>query len=179
VQAVLARPSNLNFVRDRVYPRLVLPPSRLEAALGHFQQATNAAAPVFLDALINAHATRRSLPDTLVDRGLLDEAAARKLWADVLGCVAGDTKEFALDREAYRKLDAGFWWLPPAVAGGSRKYSHRRVPHEQTVGAIAAKLGGQPALLAELRTRWNSPARLRHRPRPDQVLVDRSSPTAR
>jgi len=150
VQAVLARPSNIRFVRDRVYPRLVLPPSRLEAALGRFQQAAGAAAPVFLEALINASATRRSLPDTLVDRGLIDEAAARKLWAEVFGCAGWDTRQFTLDDEAYRKFGPGFWWLHRLLPAGNGNIIAGAMPHSRAVSWIGAKLGGQPALLAEL-----------------------------
>ena len=174
VSAVLAQPSNLSFVRDRVYPRLVLPPSRLEAVLGNFQQATNAAAPGFLEALINAHSTRRSLPDVLVDRGLLEEHAARKLWADVVGCPSWDTKEFTLDRDAYRKFGAGFWWLHRILPAGGGKILTAAVPNQQTVNWLSVKLSGAPVLLAELPDKLELAARVSGIVTdPDQALVDR------
>ena len=174
IQPVLLRPSNLQFVRARAYPRLILPPSRLETALGDFQKAAKIEPPVFLEALINQHATRRSLPDVLVDRGLLNEDTARKLWADTLGCGSWDTKEFNLDREAYRKFGAGFWWLHRMLPATGGKVLVASAPHAHTVSWLTAKLGGKPALLAELPDKLELAARVSSLGvDPDQALVDR------
>ncbi|MFM2082952.1 MAG: Type secretion system protein N-terminal domain, partial [Verrucomicrobiota bacterium] len=174
LQPVLIRPSNLRFVRDRIYPRLVLPPSRLDAALGHFQQAAKIENPVFLEALISQHSTRRSLPDVLVDRGQLDEATARKLWADALGCGSWDSKELGLDREAYRKFGAGFWWLHRMLPASGGRIVTATAPHQQTVSWITGKLGGKPAFLAELPDKLELAARVTGVGiDPDQALIDR------
>ncbi|MFM2293815.1 MAG: putative transrane bacteriophage adsorption protein [Verrucomicrobiota bacterium] len=171
---VLMRPSNLRFVRDRLYPRLVLPPSRLDAALGHFQMAAKAEAPAFLDLLVSQHATRRSLPDVLVDRGQLDETTARRLWSDALGCGSWDSKEISLDRDGYRKFGAGFWWLHRMLPATGGRIVTATPPHQQTVSWITGKLGGKPAFLAELPDKLELAARVSGVGiDPDQALVDR------
>jgi hypothetical protein len=149
VQPVLARPSNLEFIRSRGYPRLVLSPSRLEPVLGRLQQATGGDADKFLEALINTHATRRALPDVLMDRGMIDESVARKLWADVLGIPTWETKEFSLDRAAFGKFSAAFWWLHRMLPAGEGRILCGSVPHPAVVSQLEAKLG-KVALFAEL-----------------------------
>ena len=173
IEAVLARPENIKFVRNRVYPRLVLPPSRLGAALGRFQKAAQAEPAIFLEALINQHATRRSLPDVLVDLALLDAAAARKLWAEVLGCPPWETKEFKLDREAYRKFGVGYWWLHRMLPAGSGRVLTAAIPHPQSAGWLNTKLGST-TLVAELPDKLELAARVSDiELDSDQALVDR------
>ena len=173
IEPVLMRPENIKFVRDRVYPRLVLPPSRMDTAVGRFQEAAKAEPTVFLDALINQHATRRSLPDVLVDLALLDEATARRLWAEMLGCAAWDTKEFKLDREAYRKFGAGYWWLHRMLPVGNGKILTAAIPHPQSADWMKAKLGAT-TLLGELPDKLGLAARVSNiELDSDQALVDR------
>ena len=149
VQPVLCRPSNIEFIRSRGYPRLVLPPSRLEPVLGRFQQASGADADKFFEALISTHSTRRALADVLLDRGMIDESIARKLWADVVGCPAWETKEFSFDRGAYDKLGAGFWWLHRMLPAGNGKVISGVAPHPQVAALLDQKLG-KTTILAEL-----------------------------
>ncbi|MCX6895972.1 MAG: hypothetical protein NTZ16_10840 [Verrucomicrobia bacterium] len=173
IEAVLARPENIKFVRNRVYPRLVLPPSRMEAALGRFQEAAQAEPASFLEALINQHATRRSLPDVLVDLALLDPATSRKLWAEVLGCPPWETKEFKLDRDAYRKFGVGYWWLHRMLPAGNGRALTAAVPHPQSAQWLNAKLG-PTALAAELPDKLELAARVSGiELDSDQALVDR------
>jgi len=173
LEPVLARPDNIKFARDRVYPRLVLPPSRLDAALEKFQAAAQASPEAFLEAQINQHATRRSLPDVLVDRALLDEATARKLWAETLGCNAGDTKESKLNRESYRKFGSGYWWLHRMLPLGNGRVLTAVIPHPQSVQWLKAKLG-DATLLAELPDKLELAARASDiELDSDQALVDR------
>jgi bacteriophage N4 adsorption protein B len=173
VRAVLARPTNLNFARTRLYPRLVLPPSNLDGTIRQFQDASKLAAPEFLDVLINQFAVRRSLPDVLVDRSLVDEAAARRLWAETLGCPPWETKEFTLDREAYRKFGPSYWWLHRMLPAGNNKVIAAAPPHPQTVAWLNAKLAGTTTVLAELPDKLELAARVSSIViDPDQLLIN-------
>jgi adsorption protein B len=173
IRAVLARPANIDLARNRIYPRLVLPPSNTDATIRQFQQAAKLGTPEFLDTLINQSAVRRSLPDVLVDRGLMNEVPARRLWAETLGCPPWDTKEFTLDRESYRKFGPSYWWLHRMLPAGNNKVLTAAVPHPQTVAWLSAKLAGKTTLLAELPDKLELAARVSAIVvDPDQMLIN-------
>jgi hypothetical protein len=173
IRAVLARPANLELARARIYPKLVLPPSNYARTVSQFQQAARLETSDFLETLINQFAVRRSLPDVLIDRGLMDEAAARRLWAETLGCPPWDTKEFTLDRESYRKFGPSYWWLHRMLPAGNHKVLTAAVPHPQTAAWLSAKLAGKPALLAELPDKLELAARVSAIVvDPDQMLIN-------
>jgi len=174
IQAVLARPSHLNLARTRCYPRLVLPPSRLDATQARLLHSANVAVPDSLEILVNQHATLRSLPDVLLDRGLLEEARARELWAEGLHCASWDLKGFALDQSAYQAAGPAFWWLHRMLPAGGGKIVTAAMPHPDAVTWLAGKLPGQLALLAELPSRLELAARAGGAGLdPDQALVER------
>ena len=149
IQPVLCKPSNLELIRARGYTRLVLPPSRVEAMLGRFQQASGAQPESFLDILVTAHTARRSLPDALIGRGALDETVARQLWAETLDCPVWDTKEFSFDHSTYDKVGEGFWWLHRLLPASGGKAITASIPHPAVFALLEAKCG-KPAVYAEL-----------------------------
>lgn len=150
IRPALCVPSNLEFLRARGYPRLVLGASRFDAMQNRFQQALGDGADNKLqEALINAHVTRRSLPDVLVDRGMIDEAAARKLWAETLGHRMLEAREFSLDRSAYETMGKGFWWLHRLLPGRGGSIVTAAAAHPKAVSIIGSKLG-KTDLVAEL-----------------------------
>jgi adsorption protein B len=150
VTPVLCRPSNIDYARARIYPRVVLPPSRTQQLLDRFQQASGAEPRVFLEALINTHSSRRALPDVLTDRGMLDEGVARKLWAEVVGVPLWETKLFTLDPECYTRGGAGFWWLHRMLPATGGRILTAFTPHPEVVALLGSKLSVPPNLRAEL-----------------------------
>ena len=150
IQPVLAHPSNIELVRARIYPRAILPASRADVMQERFQKSSGATDEIFMEVLIAQHTTRRSLPDVLMDRGMMDTAVARKLWAESLGCLAWETKEFSLDRAAYDKLGAAFWWLHRLLPAAGGKVLSAAPVHPQVVNHLNSQLGATTAVLAEL-----------------------------
>src|SRR5205823_11717361 len=98
-------PASVALARNRTSPRRVLPASPVIAWSQQFQQAAGVESSVLLEALSSQYATHRSLPDMMVDMGMLSEDRARRVWADSLGCRPAGRAELTLNQELYR--DAG------------------------------------------------------------------------
>jgi adsorption protein B len=174
VEAVLARPANIAFARDHAYARLVLAPSRLEACLTRFHQAANASADAYLEALRSRHTSRQSLPDVLVDKGLMSEPQARRLWGECLDCFPCDSAEFALCAELYREIGPPFWWLHRMLPITWGTIATAAPLHPLLVEWLARKMGAQVEFVAELPGKFDLAARnLGVEVDPDQLLLDR------
>jgi adsorption protein B len=179
VRPVLARPSNLESVRDVAYPRLVLPPSRIAARLDRFRQAARLEPAAFLDLLSTQHAARHSLPDVLADTGVLPEAEARRLWAETIGCPPLDTREFLFNQDLYFRIGPTFWWLHRMLPITQITVATSAPPHPQLALWLSTKLASAagatplPNFIAELPSKLESAQQRRGMTiDPDQVLLD-------
>lgn len=173
IEPFLARPSNIAYARDRAYPRLLLPVTRLAAATELFRQAGNVDPRVFVEALSSHHATRRSLPDVMIDMGLLSEPQARQIWAEALNCTPASIDELRLDQELFFRAGPSFWWLHRMIPVGSGTVATAGPPHPELIEWLGQKLGARPGFVAEV------PGKLELLGRtsgaeldPDQVLLD-------
>jgi hypothetical protein len=173
VQPFLAPPSNIIFARNRAYPRLVLPPSRLAAFENRFKEAANAMPAAFLEAATNQELTSQSLPDVLVAKGLIDPDQARKLWAECIECAPFEGAELSVHPDVFQKLGACFWWLHRMLPADGELVVTASTPHPEVREWLASKTGIQPKFAAELPRRLELAARTRGiEIDPDQVLID-------
>ncbi len=169
----LARPSNIAFARDRAYPRLLLPPSRLVIYLAEFKQSAALDSAPFLEVLGRQHATGRSLPDVIIEMGLVSAPQARRLWAQTLGCPESELEGRELDRQAYDKIGPAFWWLHRMLPLRDGKIVTATVPHPAALRWLAEQLGREPVLVAELPDALElAMKKLDLDLDPDQVLLD-------
>ncbi len=150
VLPILARPSNIAFARDRAYPRLLLPPSRLVIYLAEIKQSAALDAGTFLEVLGRQHATGRSLPDVIIEMGLVSAPEARRVWAQTLGCPESELEGRELDQQAYDKIGSAFWWLHRMLPVRDGKIVTATVPHPAALRWLAEQLGREPVLVAEL-----------------------------
>jgi adsorption protein B len=169
VRPVLARPSNLAFARHHAYPGLVLPARRMAGHLERFREAAHQTPDAFLELLSRQHASRQSLPDVLVNRGLLTEPQARRLWAEVLECAPADSSEFQLDEELYRQIGPAFWWFHRLVPVTIEVVATAGPPHPQLAEWLARKVGASVDFVADLPGRVELTVELN----PDQLLIER------
>ncbi len=173
VQPFLARPSNLAFARDRAYPRLVLPPSRLATYTERFRQAADADGQFFLEALGSQHARRQSLPDVMVDLGMLSAPDARRLWAETLDLPPSELPELTLNQERYFRVGPSFWWLHRMLPVNGERIVVAAPLHGRMMTWFTDKLGGEPKFIAELPAKVGLAARnLGVDIDPDQILLD-------
>jgi bacteriophage N4 adsorption protein B len=173
IRPVLARPSNLEFTRDVAYPRLALPPSRLAANLERFRQAARLQPANFLELLSNKHASTRSLPDVLIDSGALNEADARRLWAETIGCPPLDVREFPFNQEIYFRIGPSFWWLHRMLPITPISLATSAPPHPQLALWLSQQLRATPNFIAELPSKLEFAQQRRGMDiDPDQVLLD-------
>lgn len=170
VRPVLARPSSLAFARHRAYPRLVLRTSPVIAWSQRFQQAAGVESGVLLEALSSQYATHRTLPDMMVDMGMMDADRAARIWAECLGCPPSLPGDLPLDRALYDRLGPVFWWLHRMLPAGPRTIRAGASPHPDLVEWVAGKTGERPGVVAELPGRIELAARrLGAEIDPDQV----------
>jgi hypothetical protein len=147
---VLTRPSNIVFARHRAYPRLVLTGSQPINLPERFRGSASLEAVVFLDALSSQQAGRHSLPDVMVDMAMLSEGEARRIWAGVLGCPPCTFATLQLQREAYYRVGPFFWWLHRLLPVQRDRIASATLRHPAMTEWLAARLGAQPAFVAEL-----------------------------
>jgi adsorption protein B len=167
VRPVLAMPSNISLARWRAYPRTILVPSPLQSSLEKFQQAAGATDRFFLDAQIAAHRARQSLPDTMVDLGMLSEPEARRLWAEVVGFAPSSPAEASLDQQRYFHFGPIFWWLHRLLPLAADTVLSAAPPHRELMRLAPGNwLSVLPAKI-DLLTR-----RLGIEMDPDKVLLD-------
>jgi adsorption protein B len=173
VAPFLAQPSNIGYARDRAYPRLVLPATRLAASTEVFRQAAGVDPRAFLEALSSQHATRRSLPEVMIDMGLLAEPAARQLWANALNCPAARLDTLQLNQEFYFRIGPSFWWLHRMLPLAGNVIATAGPPHPDLAAWLEEKLRAKPEFVADL------PGKLELTARnagveldPEQVLLD-------
>ena len=195
VRPVLTTPSNLSLARCRRYPRTILPSSAFEEGLKALQEAAGATDALFLEAQVIAHRTGRSLPDTMVDLGMLSEPEARRVWAKLLSVPAADTLNATLNQDFYFRFGPVFWWLHRLVPLSTGIVLAAAPPHSEVkakisptpenavlpseLDAVVARLGvtmDPDKVLAEsLRAKgWLAPE-ASHLPIPRNVLSDPSS----
>lgn len=173
VQPVLARPSNLMFSRDRAYPALVLPPSRLGAHIERFRQAAGVEMSVLLDLISSRHVTRQSLPDVMIDGGMLSEPQARQLWAETIGLPVANLSDLTLNQERYFKAGPSFWWLHRMMPINGARIATAVPLHPQLTDWMATKLAGASTYVAELPSKIELGIRNRGVDiDPDQILLD-------
>lgn len=173
VEPVLAPPSNINFARDRAYPRLVLPPSRVATNLERFRQATRLQQAAFLEAISSKYPARLSLPDVLADSGVLREADARRLWAETIGCPPLDVREFTFNQDLYFRIGPTFWWLHRMLPITEVSLAVATPPHPQLAVWLSEKLRATPNFVAELPSKIELASQRRGMQLdPDQVLLD-------
>lgn len=173
IEPILAQPSNIAYARDRAYPRLLLPVTRLATATELFRQAGNVDPAMFVEALSSHHATRRSLPDVMVDMGLLAESRARQIWAEALNYPPPGRDALHLDQQAYFRMGPSFWWLHRMIPVGRDTVATATPPHPDLIALLEQKLGARPGFIAEV------PGKLELLTRtsgaeldPDQALLD-------
>ncbi len=173
VQPVLARPSNLTFARDRAYPRLVLPPSRLVEATERLHRVAIVENQTFLEALSSQHTTRRSLPDVLVDMGMVTEPQARRVWSEIVGCAPVDSKECSLNQELYLHFGPVFWWVHRLLPITWDIIATAVPPHPAMTDWLARKMGAQAEFVADLPGHVELAAHtFGANVDPDQMLID-------
>ena len=173
VQAVLARPSSIAFARHRAYPPLVLGGSPVVAWSRRFQQTADVDAGVLLEALSSQYATHRTLPDMMVDMGMLGEAQARRVWAECLACPPAALAAPGLDRGLYDAVGPIFWWLHRMLPVDSGTICTGTSPHPTLAQWLAGKIARQPQFVADLPGRIELAARrLGADIDPDQVWHD-------
>jgi adsorption protein B len=173
IKPALARPSSIAFARNRAYPRLVLPASPIFACSQRFQQAAAVEASVLLEALSSQHAAHRSLPDMMVDMGMLAESQARRIWAESLGCLPSELAGLTLNQELYRKVGPVFWWLHRMVPVGEHTICAGATPHPDMIEWLTTKISVRPELVADLPNKIELAARrLGVEIDPDQVFYD-------
>jgi adsorption protein B len=149
VLPVLARASNLAFARNRAYPRLALAGSPVNLP-EKFRRSGSLDAVVFLDALSSQQAGRHSLPDVVVDMALLSEGEARRAWAEVLECPPSTFSQLTIDQEPYFRAGPFFWWIHRMLPVQNKKIAIAARCHPRMASWLAEKMGGEPALIAEL-----------------------------
>jgi bacteriophage N4 adsorption protein B len=173
VEPFLARPSNIAYARDRAYPRLLLPVTRLAAAMELFRQAGNVEPHTFVEALSSHHASRRSLPDVMIDMGLLTEPHARQIWAEALNCPPAAPDELRLNLETYYTVGPSFWWMHRMVPVGPETIVTAAPPHPDLIAWLQQKIGTRPSFAAEVPGRLDLLARSSGAALdPDQMLLD-------
>ena len=173
VRPLLARPSSIGFARNRAYPRLVLGDSPVIAYSQRFQQAAAVDASILLEALSSQYATHRSLPDMLVDMGMLTETEARIVWAETLGCLPSKPGGLTLNEGLYRKVGPIFWWLHRMLPTAERAVCTGATPHPDLVEWLAATIRSRPQFIADLPHAIDLAAkRLGVDIDPDQVFFD-------
>jgi bacteriophage N4 adsorption protein B len=173
LEPVLAQPSNIEFSRHRVYPRLVLEALRQIKPAEPFRRSTALGPLVFLEALSSQHANRHSLPDVMVDMGLLAEPEARRLWAASLGCPPATASKFELNRDLYLKAGPVFWWLHRMLPVQQGTVLTAARPHPQLIDWLAGLMGTPPVFAAELPRKLELLGRLHAvQVNPDQLLLD-------
>jgi bacteriophage N4 adsorption protein B len=171
VQPLLARPSSIAFARNRAYPRLVLAPSPVIAWSRRFQQAAGVESGVLLEALSSQYATHRSLPDMMVDMGMLSDAQARRVWAESLDCLPSEGEELSLNQELYHDIGSVFWWLHRMLPVGPRVICTGATPHPEAIDWLATRTQVRPEFVADLPSRIELAAtRLGVNIDPDQVF---------
>lgn len=173
IQPFLARPSNIIFCRDRGYPRLVLPESSLATYVDRFRQAAGVETTAFLEMLGSQHLSRRSLPDVMIDRGMLSEPDARRLWAETLGLPAANLADLTLNQERYFRVGPSFWWLHRMMPINGERIATAIPVHRQLTEWMVTKLGSPSNYVAELPSKIELGLRNRGVDiDPDQILLD-------
>ena len=167
LRPVLARPSNIAFARDRVYPALVLPSRNQNLHLQRFQQTAHIASDAFLETLSTQHRSRQSLPDVMISAGLLNEPQARRIWAEMLDCAPADSREFTVNRELYTEIGAAFWWFHRLVPMAWDIIAAAVSPHPLVIRWLAEKMGARVDFVAELPSKVELAVALD----PDQLLI--------
>jgi bacteriophage N4 adsorption protein B len=172
IEPFLARPSNIAYARDRAYPRLLLPVTRLAAATELFRQAGNVEPQAFVEALSSHHASRRSLPDVMIDMGLLTEPHARQIWAEALNCRPACADERPFNLETYYRVGPSFWWMHRMVPVGPDTVVTAAPPHPDLIAWLEEKIGTRPGFVAEVPGRLDLLARTSGAELdPEQVLL--------
>jgi hypothetical protein len=173
IEPFLARPSNIMFCRDRAYPGLVLPESPLATHADRFRQAAGVETPVFLEMLSSRHVSRQSLPDVMIDRGMLSEPDARRLWAETLGLPAANLADVTLNQERYFRAGPSFWWLHRMMPLNGERIATAIPIHAQLAEWMMTKLDGNSIYMAELPSKIELGIRNRGVDiDPDQILLD-------
>jgi hypothetical protein len=167
VQAVLARPSNIAFARDLVYPTLVLPSRSESVYLHRFQQSAHIPSEVFLETLSTQHLSHQSLPDVMISSGLLKEPQARRIWAEMLDCAAVDSSEFKVNQDLYSEVGPAFWWFHRLVPLNWDNIAAAAPPHPLVKHWLANKMGARADFVAELPSKVELALKLD----PDQLLI--------
>ena len=173
IDPVLAQPSNIAFSRHRAYPRLVLEAVRQINLPEHFRRSTALGPLVFLEALSSQHANRHSLPDVMVDMGLIGEPEARRLWAANLGCPPSGLFRIQLNRDLYLKAGPVFWWLHRMLPVQEDTVLTAARPHPQLIDWLGELMGTRPVFAAELPRKMELLGRV-HAAQvdPDRMLLD-------
>ncbi|MCI0745041.1 MAG: phage adsorption protein NrfB [Verrucomicrobia subdivision 3 bacterium] len=173
IEPFLALPSNIAYARDRAFPRLLLPVTRLAASTEMFRQAANLDSRSFVEALSLQHASHRSLPEVLVDLGALPEPRAREVWADALSCRPALPGSLHLHQEFYYKIGPSFWWLHRMMPIAPDAVVTATPPHPDMADWLQRKLGAQVTFVAELPGKLEAAARNAGvELDPEQVLLD-------
>lgn len=173
IQPFLAPPSNIAFARARSYPRLLLPPSKLASLSGRFKEAARIDSSAFLAAMTEQQLTGQSLPEILVDKGLLPLAEARRLWSECLGCPAFEGAELNVDAESFHQFGPVFWWLHRMLPMEPGRVVTAFPPHPEAGRLLSKKTGLPSNFAAELPRRLELTARARGwEADPDQLLLD-------
>lgn len=147
VAARLARPSNLAYLRNRVYPDHTALARRPDPLFPLLQELK----PQDARRVREFQATQnRSLADAMVALGFADAAQARGLVAASAGATPEEFSRRKIDEAlviAFGPLFCDVHGVIPLLDGGIAVQS---MPHPETTAALRDKLGTTPALCADL-----------------------------
>jgi hypothetical protein len=135
--------------------------------LHRFQQTAHVDVEAFLETLSTQHRSRQSLPDVMINSGLLNEPQARRLWAEMLACAPADSSEFTLHEELYSEVGPAFWWFHRLVPLTWETIAAAAPPHPLMLHWLACRMGARADFVAELPSR----AELAVQIDPDQLLL--------
>jgi hypothetical protein len=109
--------------------------------LHRFQQTAHVGAEAFLETLSTQHLSHQSLPDVLINSGLLNEPQARRIWAEMLDCAPADSSEFKMNRELYSEVGPAFWWFHRLAPVSWETIAAAALPHPLVMHWLAHKMG--------------------------------------
>jgi hypothetical protein len=143
----LARPGNLSYLRNRVYPDRAALARRTDPLRPLLQELKPQEARKVREfqALQN-----RSLADAMVTLGFADIATSRRLVAAGAGAAPADLAARKIDEESVQKIGALFCDVHAVIPlqGGGLAVSS--MPHPETVAVLRERLGADPELVADL-----------------------------
>jgi hypothetical protein len=166
----LARPGNLRYLRNRIYPDQTALVRRTDPLLAPLQELRpdDARRVREFQALQN-----RSLADAMVMLGFIGADAARTLVAGSFGATPVELASREIDETLVRKIGPLFCDVHGIIPLREGGWAVSSMPHPETVSTLREKLGTSPAFVADLpRTFHDLWLRLRALRLAESVLTD-------